>query len=120
MDLKKLKRKSKHYSIVFDIKWLIYTVPKSCRKFYSVFYFDRRIDDQSHPPNKRKKTSDDLSIQGVSTTSPSTLTTLKNSSVNGSTDYLRRSNRRQKVRGEKEYLVNSTMLLRDFKVKVYL
>jgi hypothetical protein len=33
-------------------------------------------------------------------------------------DQLRRSNRRQKVRGEKEYIVDSTMLLRDLKVKV--
>ena len=30
----------------------------------------------------------------------------------------RRSNRRQKVRGEKEFFVSSDMLLRDFKVKV--
>ena len=30
----------------------------------------------------------------------------------------RKSNRRQKVRGEKEFFVNSNMLLRDFKVKV--
>merc|ERR1712141_515447 len=33
-------------------------------------------------------------------------------------DPLRRSNRRQKVRGEKEYFVDSTMLLRDLKVKI--
>ena len=33
-------------------------------------------------------------------------------------DLVRRSNRRQKVRGEKEFFVNSTMLLRDLKVKV--
>lgn len=32
----------------------------------------------------------------------------------------RRSNRRQKVRGEKEFFVSSDMLLRDFKVKVSL
>jgi hypothetical protein len=33
-------------------------------------------------------------------------------------DLVRRSNRRQKVRGEKEIVVNSGMLLRDLKVKV--
>ena len=33
-------------------------------------------------------------------------------------DYLRRSSRRVKVRGEREFIVNSDMLLRDFKVKV--
>ena len=33
-------------------------------------------------------------------------------------DFVRRSNRRQKVRGEKEFSVSSDMLLRDFKVKV--
>ena len=33
-------------------------------------------------------------------------------------DLVRRSNRRQKVRGEKEFFVNSNMLLRDLKVKV--
>ena len=31
---------------------------------------------------------------------------------------IRRSNRRQKVRGEKEIIVSSDMLLRDLKVKV--
>ena len=33
-------------------------------------------------------------------------------------DFVRRSNRRQKVRGEREFTVSSDMLLRDFKVKV--
>jgi len=33
-------------------------------------------------------------------------------------ELIRRSNRRQKVRGEKEFFVNSDMLLRDFKVKI--
>ena len=33
-------------------------------------------------------------------------------------DFLRRSSRRQKVRGEREFIVNSDMMLRDFKVKV--
>lgn len=33
-------------------------------------------------------------------------------------DFLRRSNRRQKVRGEREFTVSSDMLLRDLKVKV--
>ena len=33
-------------------------------------------------------------------------------------DFVRRSNRKQKVRGEKEFLVSSDMLLRDLKVKV--
>ena len=33
-------------------------------------------------------------------------------------DFVRRSNRRQKVRGEKEFQVNSSMILRDLKVKV--
>ncbi len=35
-----------------------------------------------------------------------------------SNDFVRRSNRRQKVRGEREFTVSSDMLLRDFKVKV--
>ena len=33
-------------------------------------------------------------------------------------DFVRRSSRRQKVRGEREFIVNSDMMLRDFKVKV--
>ena len=33
-------------------------------------------------------------------------------------DFVRRSSRRVKVRGEREFIVNSDMLLRDFKVKV--
>ena len=33
-------------------------------------------------------------------------------------DYVRRSSRRVKVRGEREFIVNSDMMLRDFKVKV--
>ena len=33
-------------------------------------------------------------------------------------DFVRRSNRRQKVRGERELTVSSDMLLRDLKVKV--
>ena len=33
-------------------------------------------------------------------------------------DYIRRSSRRVKVRGEREFIVNSDMMLRDFKVKV--
>ena len=33
-------------------------------------------------------------------------------------DFVRRSNRRQKVRGEREFTVSSTTLLRDLKVKV--
>ena len=33
-------------------------------------------------------------------------------------ELIRRSNRRQKVRGEREFFVNSDMLLRDFKVQV--
>ena len=42
----------------------------------------------------------------------------KGNSTTSVIDPLRRSNRRQKVRGEKEYFVDSTMLLRDLKVKV--
>ena len=40
--------------------------------------------------------------------------------INGSpcSDFVRRSNRRQKVRGEREFTVSSDMLLRDLKVKV--
>ena len=33
-------------------------------------------------------------------------------------DFVRRSNRKQKIRGEKEFHVSSDMLLRDLKVKV--
>ena len=33
-------------------------------------------------------------------------------------DFVRRSSRRVKVRGEREFVVNSDMMLRDFKVKV--
>jgi len=33
-------------------------------------------------------------------------------------DYIRRSSRRVKVRGEREFIVNSDMMLRDFKVKL--
>ena len=33
-------------------------------------------------------------------------------------EVVRRSNRRVKVRGEREFMVHSDMLLRDFKVKV--
>lgn len=35
-----------------------------------------------------------------------------------SADFVRRSNRRQKVRGEREFTVSSTTLLRDLKVKI--
>lgn len=35
-----------------------------------------------------------------------------------SPDFVRRSNRRQKVRGEREFTVSSDMKLKDFKVKV--
>ena len=38
--------------------------------------------------------------------------------IHCSSEFVRRSNRRQKVRGEREFIVSSTMLLRDFKVKV--
>ena len=37
-----------------------------------------------------------------------------------SSDFVRRSSRRVKVRGEREFVVNSDMKLRDFKVKVFL
>lgn len=33
-------------------------------------------------------------------------------------DIVRRSSRRVKVRGEREFMVDSDMMLRDFKVKV--
>ena len=33
-------------------------------------------------------------------------------------DYVRRSSRRVKVRGEREFIVDSDMILRDFKVKL--
>ena len=36
-----------------------------------------------------------------------------------SSDFVRRSSRRVKVRGEREFVVNSDMKLRDFKVKVF-
>ena len=36
----------------------------------------------------------------------------------GGGEVVRRSNRRVKVRGEREFMVHSDMLLRDFKVKV--
>ena len=70
--------------------------------------------------NKKKKANDDFHqlTPGASTTSPSALLTPKVLQLNGVNDQLRRSNRRQKARGEKEYLVDSTMLLRDLKVKV--
>ena len=38
--------------------------------------------------------------------------------ISSNADFVRRSNRRQKVRGEREFTVSSDMLLRDFKVKV--
>ena len=41
----------------------------------------------------------------------------QNCITNCSSEFVRRSNRRQKVRGEREFIVSSTMLLRDFKVK---
>ena len=43
---------------------------------------------------------------------------MKGASLAYMNDQIRRSNRRQKVRGEKEFIVDSNMLLRDLKVKV--
>ncbi len=41
-----------------------------------------------------------------------------NGHANPGSDFVRRSNRRQKVRGEREFTISSDMLLRDLKVKV--
>ena len=86
----------------------------------TVQYLYYRNEDHSCPPNKKKKTDEDINqlTPGASTTSPSAILTPKTLQLNGANDQLRRSNRRQKARGEKEYLVDSTMLLRDLKVKV--
>ena len=77
---------------------------------------NRNGENNSHPPNKRKKTDEKLEVfpsesnlgHGIGKLAATTILN----------DQLRRSNRRQKVRGEKEYFVDSTMLLRDLKVKV--
>merc|ERR1711981_105782 len=75
-------------------------------------------ENGSFPPNKRKRRDGQLE----ETQEPAAVSTnsilVKGSSLAYMNDQLRRSNRRQKVRGEKEYIVDSNMLLRDLKVKI--
>ena len=51
-------------------------------------------------------------VKGKNHITPNGVTVVPNGGL------IRRSNRRQKVRGEKEVIVSSDMLLRDLKVKV--
>ena len=84
----------------------------------------RNNEEYSHPPIKRKKKDGSLDLRndepltGDAHSTPTNFVTGKGNSTTSVIDPLRRSNRRQKVRGEKEYFVDSTMLLRDLKVKV--
>ena len=86
---------------------------------YGCIFYYRNGENDSVPPNKRKKKemqADDL--QEVPSSLSANGNAMKGASLTYMNDQLRRSNRRQKVRGEKEYIVDSTMLLRDLKVKV--
>ena len=69
--------------------------------------FDQSTSSVQEPPNKRAKTSSGAALS-------------TSNKCNIPLELKRRSNRRQKVRGEKEFFVSSDMLLRDFKVKVIL
>ena len=70
-------------------------------------------EENDHPPIKRKKSDENVDEIQVQSSYPS-----KKIAASFSNDLIRRSNRRQKVRGEKEYFVDSSMLLRDLKVKI--
>ncbi|TRY79895.1 hypothetical protein TCAL_10043 [Tigriopus californicus] len=75
-----------------------------------------------HPPLKKQKMGESNGIASeAGPHAEENGTTTNNATVNSHHNPLidvRRSHRRQKVRGEKEFIVSSSMLLRDFKIKI--
>ena len=86
--------------------------PKFPFKVYSdaIVYIRKLIGNQKPP--EEDPTDPDFSELADGSIQP------KRFKLNGNSDFVRRSNRRQKVRGEKEIKVRSDMLLRDLKVQV--
>ena len=87
--------------------------------YRNVTVYIRRLTSGERPPEQDPTDPDFDYVTDVS--GPKRFKTQNGHFIqNGSScsDFVRRSNRRQKVRGERELTVSSDMLLRDLKVKV--
>ena len=85
--------------------------------FRNVTVYIRRLTSGERPPEQDPTDPDfDGYVNGIKRFKTGNGHFIPNSSP--CSDFVRRSNRRQKVRGERELTVSSDMLLRDLKVKV--
>jgi hypothetical protein len=103
---------------------------KRCREeeeeqlvYRNVTVYVRRLTGAEIPPEKDPSDPDFDCMNGSTKrfrmSNGSSISSPNNgNNCSSASDFVRRSNRRQKVRGEREFTVSSDMLLRDFKIKV--
>ena len=90
--------------------------------YKNVTVYIRRLTSGERPPEQDPCDPDFEYVNGISSSAGKRFKTNNGHFIStGSpcSDFVRRSNRRQKVRGERELTISSDMLLRDLKVKVF-
>ena len=124
IQMPKVCKSQKHSrKIVFEIYWLLTWYPtgqslKLHHLFRNVTVYIRRLTSGERPPEQDPTDPDfDGYVNGIKRfkTGNGQHFIPNNSPC---CDFVRRSKRKQKVRGERELTVSSDMLLRDLKVKV--